>query len=439
MAACTTYIRKDLSVKNGVAFPSGGVWTYTGYSTTEGGPYDDTPTNDIVSYDAGEVIPLGDDFQLNTDGVDVGYYAFTYERDGTYTLVVAVLDKSNCAGVDSTVEYSNTDGTAYDLSTLLPGTGCTSPDGSGTWEDIDGAGGNFVAPNLTPNGLTPGTYRFRYYLQDTDYNAYECEDDCNIEATITVEIFSDFSVAIAVTSGTCTYTIDVQHPSTNVSGDIQLTVNADDESVRLTYDKIVASTCQSSDIINTEVVKNNFVYITDIESDTGLQDTGTIENLTIQSTTLGNIVIPLSPTTATLSGAGGNIASNDLAFYSIQSAKFEQTIKKAIINYLYDQGYTHYTDYKLSYVTVSSSGIIKIGFGVKHNPSSEWLGIDRSSAVLEYKVTKGVSSVTTATTGYLASDLFVTEIYNEYPCPKDNELKYKTVSVTPSNYLTLAH
>lgn len=437
MAICTKYIRTDLSKNNGVPFPPGGKWTYVGYSTVEGGPYTDTPTNDITTYSPGEEIPLGDNFQLDTDGVDVGYYAFSYERDGTYTLVVSVLDKANCAGVDNTVQYSSTDVTSYDLSTLLVGTDCSSPAVGGTWEDLDGAGGAFVAPNLTPNGMTPGTYRFRYYLQDTDYAAYEC-NDCNIEAIVTVEVFSDFSVDIAVTSGTCTYTVDIQHPGTATSGDVQITVLNDDESVRLTYDKIVQSSCNTADLINTEVTKQNFVYITDIEADQPLLDTGTIESLTIQSTTLGNIVIPLSPTTAILTGVGGTINSNNLAYYSIQSALFEQTIKKAIFNYLGSQGYTHYVDYKLSYVSVISD-VIKIGFGVKHNPTSEWLGIDRATATLNYVTAKGNAPTTAATTGYLASDLFVTEIYNEFPCPKDNQLKYATENIAPGSYLTLAN
>lgn len=435
MASCTKYIRSDLSgLATGVDFPSGGQWTYLGYSTVEGGPYNDTPANPLLPYSANTALPLGDDFELDTTGVSLGFYAFQYDQGGeTYTLTLEVQDGANCAGVNSSKTYASSDATVYDLSTFLDGTGCPSHTVGGSWENMDGASG-WSEPNFTPSVAGVGTYRFRYYLQDDDYTAYEC-GDCNIEAIITVEVLADFDVFITTSSGTCTYTIDLQHPSTTTSGDFDISISADDQSPTVTYDKLVESTCRNNAIINEEILKNHWLYATHITTDSALQNTGYIETLTIQSTTSGNIAIPLAPTTATLTGAGGTINGYDLAFYNVNPAIFEQTIKKAIINYLDSQGYTRYTDYKLSYVSVHPDNTLTIGFGIKNNPSSEWLGIERAVVSASYRVSKGSSPVTTITPGFLASTISITEVYNEGVCPNGNSLKYSTQSVPPASYL----
>jgi len=444
MSVCTYNIRHDLSKNSsGVIFPPGGIWVYNGYSSSSStGPFTDTPTTPLVPYSEGDEIPLGDNFNINTDAKSPGFYSFTYNyTGGSDDLTIQILADSSCAGDNLSISYSDTDVTTYDLSTFLPGTNCPSPTTGGTWEDLDGAGAAFSAPNLTPNGMTPGTYRFKYSLQESGFNTTDCLD-CVLEATITVTINDAFEITSITTSdSTCTYSIDIQHPGTSTSGDIQITISNDDMSPTLSYDTIVTSTCESSNVLEESVSKNYYPYYTTIQNNNSLQDGGTLEYITLTSSTSGSIQVPLAPSgtyAATLTGAGGNVSASNLVYYSYSPSIFEQAIKKVIINYLDSQGYTDGTDYKLGFVSVLS-GTATIGFRSKHNPSTEWIGIERSVATLEYKVSKPTAPSTASTDGYLIPDISVLETYNEYPCPHNStKLKYTTDPIVAADYITVA-
>lgn len=447
MAECTKFIRADLSDSGGAPYPGGGVWTYLGYSTVEGGPYTDTPATPLVPYAKDAVIPEGDDFELVTGGVTTGYYAFQYDQGGqTYTSLIGIFSGIDCAGVDSDKIYSSSDATVYDLSTFLDGTGCPTHTTGGAWENIDSAPG-FSAPNFTPSTAGVGIWRFRYYLQDTGYEAYEDCEDCNVEALITVEVTADFRVFITTADTTCQYTAAVDNPSDSVANKANVSIDDDDFFPSFEFRKVVDSDCEDTDCtvsivashpdtgvednfklviapnylasdilynaafltcndevawINATTTNSKFAsthnYMLGFELE-GFQTGGYIDRIQMTENNNGvetNFWVPCAPSganQATFSGSGGTTDATALTFDDTLPGNFSAAIAIAIRNELIDnRGYSEAEtegttdEFFLAWDTSSYSGgdgRIAIRFTVKHQPTGIWAGLKTSAATVE--------------------------------------------------------
>lgn len=420
--------------------PYGGYWVYNGYSTSsKTGPFTDTPASPLFpGISAGDPLGLGDNPVVDDENKTTGYYSFTYNYiGGSNTCTIQIVDDSICAGIDTSLTVTDSDATAYDLDTLVQNASCPSVCPSGVWNDLDGAGGSaFDGDAFTPANVgSPGTYRFKLACQEPGFVAKECSD-CNIESTVTFEVIDSFDAYLTQGSGTCTYEIDLKHPDTTTSGDVKVTISNDDESPTFEFDKIVTDTCRSTDVLNIAKTKNNLLYGTVFWNTDNLQEGGNFTKLTIASSTSGTVEIPVSPSSATLSGTAGSVTPTDLQYYILTADNFANSLRIVIKNWLEANGYTD--KYKLITISAGTNNRrqIEFFFGSKHNPSTEWLGIERSVSTVEYQVKKGASLNTNTSWSFLASGLSLSEHFSESPCPLSiNKLSYITTGNLYSDFI----
>jgi gliding motility-associated-like protein len=121
---------------------------------------------------------------VNLLNATAGTYIFQYTVAGsapcpnaTATLTINVSDGPD-AGISNSVSACTTE-TAFDLLAALDGT----PDGGGTWTDMDGSGGPISGNNINLTSVAPGPYRFQYSLTGTA----PCS---NASAIVTVNVIS---------------------------------------------------------------------------------------------------------------------------------------------------------------------------------------------------------------------------------------------------------
>jgi hypothetical protein len=87
------------------------------------------------------------------------------------------------------------------------------------------------------------------------------------------------------------------------------------------------------------------------------------------------ITVPLSPTTATLTGCAGTVDPNDLIWNGSNFVQIALARKDIIINYLCDLGYTFGVDYYIEEVYDANT---TPRFHFNHLPTPRWIGIRES-------------------------------------------------------------
>ncbi|MBT1703408.1 hypothetical protein, partial [Chryseosolibacter indicus] len=144
--ACNTETAFDLFVSLGGTPNAGGTWTQTSGSIR-------TITGNTV----------------NLSGAVAGAYTFKYVVTGTApcakdsATVTVNVNKAPNAGVAATVPACSSE-TNFNLLANLGGT----PDGGGTWTDLDNSGANIVGDVADLSGITAdGAYRFEYRVSST--------------------------------------------------------------------------------------------------------------------------------------------------------------------------------------------------------------------------------------------------------------------------------
>lgn len=441
---CVLYLRTDFMY----GAPTGGYWVYNGYSSSsESGPFTDIPANPIwIGIDSGDVIPFGDDPQLNYLNRSVGFHSFTYNYvGGSNTLTIQIIDDADCAGEDNTVYDSSSSATPIDLSTYLASAGCPSPAGGGNWENLDGASG-WSAPNLTPNVAGAGTFRFRYTLTPTTFDIVDCADCPAFEATITVEITAAFEVNISTASTTCTSTLTIEHPGTGVTDDVAVVM---DNTINKSYPVFqfktrVTNSCGLADIVSsTQTFSYSGVAYLGVSGGTGLTAGGFIEYVTVYSVTAGNFNVPLAPSganIATFSGSGGTTNATALTFNGVDTTTLRDALKIAFNNYMIDVlGYASEVDYSLKFFTISPISFFPaVYMGIYHSPPASYVGLQRASAAIEYKY-DGATPVTGTSIGTIFTNPVVRATYTDGTCLIGAKtLKSETNSISYTTFTNAA-
>lgn len=404
-----------------VGVPTGGKWYYKGYSSTEGGPYDDTPATSLFpSLVIDDEIPGGDNPVVYTLGVTAGYYLVQYQYPGNIlSRVIKITTQNENAGNSDSLSFSTSDNNTYNLLTFtggLPG---------GTWTDLDGAGAGFNNGEITPSNFpSPGVYEFLYSFKVGNYEEIDCQACPPLESTITVTIDDGFTVSIVQSAGTCDYTISMENPDTALANQAKLLINANDSAPTFSQRRKVTSTC-GEELYN-QVINQQTFSIHLYNKVNNLADGGNLEYITAYSTTQGAITIPLAPSgvnMAVMSGVGGNVTAGQLVFNSASPNTFEDAITFVIRNYLGTLGYVEGVNYNLFPTTVEVDDIF-IFFRCKHNPTTEWIGLDNALSTIEYVQTSGGIPQTSGTPEILDIPLTIDFSYDRSPCPIN--LRYRT-------------
>lgn len=403
---CTYSIRTQLT-----NFAAGGIWTYVGYnSSSDAGPWSETPVTPLVPEVAGSVINRGDNFSIITDNKSFGYYRFNYTLNGTtVSLTVRVIDDTITAGTSKSLILSTSSSPVNLLTQLGASAG-------GTWTDVNNAGAAFANNILTPTTLTPGNiYRFTYSLKN-NYTPGGCTACPPLEATITVSIQSVFTGRIDSNDDTCTVTMTLVHPDTSVSNQAKVTVPTNALSPVLTVKRVITD---CNNVVVNELV-TNIKAVTEVTigasmtTGNNLQTSGFLETLTLNNSAGGTVTVPLAPSganQAVFSGIGGNITASSLTYQGINNPAFASAIKTAIVNYLGTQNFTENTNYRV-YVT-STDGYVSIRLSAKHNPSTAWLGFNQ----LAYKITSTSGNTTVSGNSKFSGESPIDVFYNGSPCP----------------------
>ena len=392
---CTYNIRTQLT-----SFAPGGTWTYVGYnSSSDAGPWSQTPVVPLVPELSGTTINRGDDFAIITDNKSFGYYRFNYTiGTDTVSLTIRVIDDIITSGVSTSITLSTQDN-PVDLLYILGGSA------NGVWTDLDSAGGAFNSGTntLTPTTLTPGnTYRFKYSLTN-GYAQGGCTSCPSLESTVTVSIVSGFSARIDATDDTCTFTMALKNPDDNVSNKAKVVIEADSFRPKFTVKRVVTD-CNSLTVADDVVEVAAFTELI-IGHNMGtvpsaLQTGGFIETLTLTNSAGGTVTVPLAPSganQAVFTGVGGSTTASALTFAAFNTSAYRDALQIAIANSLGAQGFFANTHYRLfvRVDNISGTGEVVIGFFAKHQPSSAWLGYNTMS----YRVTSS-SNTTSAGINY---------------------------------------
>lgn len=432
--ACSAYMRSTFNS----AAPAGGFWTYEGYDATSGaGDFDDTPPNPLFPYNVGDVIPLGDDFQINYRDKTPGFYKVTYNYSGNQDEVVLELLDSDtqCAGADTSQTFSNTDNTAYSLLGLLSSGDCITITSGGQWEDIDGAGAAFntTTGELTPSNVsTPGEYRFRYYLNTTGYDIFDCEECPSFESTFTANVLAAFGINITSSAASCDHTISVENPDTTISNEAKVLMDTAESRDWPVYQvrKKVTSSCDG-EMVNEVVnyVDNHLLY-TVLQTNADLNNGGNIETVKLFSTTTGAIdvpVAPFGPNQAAQKGTAGQVTATDLVYDCNNPTRFSNALEIVIKNYLIDTvGLTDGVNFSFEFAAVDAlctNATLKIYMGVYHSPSNQWVGVNRTSSQIVYKTDSGAIDTTSGNTDILVNSS--TNLYVESPAPCNGTSKLR--------------
>ncbi len=409
--SCIKNIRTDLAP----SFPQGGTWTYVGYhATNPSGPFNGAPASPLVPVTPSVLTGWGDNFVIDTDDKTAGFYRFTYNVNGvTHTLTVSVESDLICAGVSKVIYVASSSSTPINLFSELAGTLCPSPASGGTWTNLDSASG-WTAPNFTPSTAGAGTWRFKYSLFETGFDVVTC--NCAHEAIITVEVAAGLEVNISTAAEPCTYTIEIQRPSVGTVNTVNLVTPTNNSSVYVEYNRVV-EWCNGSQ----EVLKSSpsLPIGTSLITSQALGTGGYIDHFTLKTTTGGTITVPLSPSTAVLSGVGGNVSASELAFLSVSPNIFSAAIAKCIRNYLGTLSYTEGVHYSLIQVNYTSGTKLRITFACKNSPTSLWIGISTTDNEIEYLVNKAASVPVLDEDDWSphAPALVISDNYSNAPCP----------------------
>lgn len=213
------------------------------------------------------------------------------------------------------------------------------------------------------------------------------------------------SVSIIKTteSRLCNYKLGIFDPTTGMFPDtIELLLKDNDTRVYGVYELRVTSDCPSEgniiDSFPTEVVLRE----PHLCSSAFLEVGGYLEDITISVTGNTLVAIPLSPTSAVLSGACGTVVATDLIY---GASNFDNAVKVVICNFLDTIGYIDGANYILE--TIDAGGDYLICFACKHNPSGNWLGIDNT------QLGSGIITYSTNGTPVIGSNSFI--FYYEPP------------------------
>lgn len=422
LVGCTYNIKKDLAP----SFADGGTWKYIGYNVSSNtGPWTGTPANPLVNYSANSIIPLGDDFVIETKNKSLGYYKFTYTYLGSVVeLIVRVIDDVVTAGVSKTINLTPSSGNTN----LLTELGATA---GGVWTDVDNVGAAFVNNVLDPSGLSEGEYEFKYNLTGS-YEDKGCETCPPLESTIIVKISQSLTVLIEATDNTCAYTIAAKHPDTNTvnSAKVQIATNA--YAPTLTVNKVISNDCEGVVYTAAETFGSfDFVYVgvsslsSDVIEAGGYLETVQLTDSVTQAVTTVPVA-PFGPNIANFSGLGGPLTANDLIYNGVDFNTFASSIAKAIQNNLGVSGFIQGEHYILR---VGGSPVgLRIQMAAKHNPTTKWFGV---TSFTFKKVTGGVN-ITTATSNKSITYIGGSLNYATSPCPKSLRLSLQ-IAANPIN------
>ncbi len=428
--SCVKNIRTDLAP----TFPEGGVWTYVGYNVSNpSGSFGANPATPLINVAPTTVLTAwGDNFTIDTVDKTAGFYRLTYSVSSqTFTLTIGVESDAQCAGANVNITVDESSSTPINLFSALASTECPSPTSGGTWTNLDSATG-WSAPNFTPSTAGAGVYRFKYSLFESGFTVVNC--DCSLEATVTVTVVDTLSASISAVSDDCTYTMVIKHPDTATPNSIKLAVSSN--SIVATYNRLITS-CSGTITTpkSTSVSPIGITLITSQSLGTG----GYIDHFTLKTTTGATITVPLSPTTAILTGVGGTITAAQLTFLSVSPAIFSTAIYKAILNYLDSLGYTDGTHFKLTAVNYLPTNRLRITFGAKHNPGSLWMGISTAENELEfYPNGSSVIPVLDEDDWSPSVPSFVmSEVYANAPCPTGATQLSQTFAISTLGQMNL--
>lgn len=436
-----------ISARTLINAPPYGYWVYNGFNeTVPAGPFNETPVVPLFpGYSTGDILYGGEaDFILATDNKSQGFYSVTYVTETTSTtLIIQILDDAACVAEDQTLYFSDSTGST-DLTPYLDDAGCPAHQTGGTWVDLDTSGA-LTGSNFDPSAAGVGTWRIQYYFRELGFQEADC---CDTTVTLTCVVNAAFAVFISSVDNTCTYTLDVADPVSEVVGDIDFIL---DETVApdffvIEYKRSVGSTCGDTYIDSTvqQYVPGHTIGLgvatsTSFPFATG----GYVDTLRAFSVATGTIDIPLAPSggnQAVFSGSGGTTNATELTYTAGASATWINALKIAIRNYLIDvKGLTEGTDFDLRLFGYSTStNTLSIRFGIRHNAASSYVGLQRATSQITY-FHNGVTTHT-STTDSVQYDLSVRLItsYSSSPClTGGNVLTYQSANIpNPVNVST---
>jgi hypothetical protein len=219
-----------------------------------------------------------------------------------------------------------------------------------------------------------------FYTEPTCDN--DCTPDCNSTATL-IGVDSD-----------CVFSLTSEHPDTQASGAIKITVANDDSDIEYST-RFIVRNCLG-EVFNNSVVLGTYVRYFRMSTSPLIDGLGSLEGLTLSvrvaNTSTTTVSLDLL-SSAALSGCSGNVNPAHLIYYQSNPAQFEVAVGKAIRNLLCDAGYTN-SDIDVT-VTVTNSGAVHLDFLHKKVVTDTWAGPLQGVASLSW-LSNGVDSAQTA-------------------------------------------
>lgn len=398
--------------------PPGGVWFYVGYSATVGGPYTGTPANPIGNLTPNTNLQTwGYDFVLDTEGRTPGYYRFTYTYiGGNDTVTIEVQSDAICAGSNFGLSIEQGTVGSVNLFTFLASPACPSPQSGGTWTNINGAPGFNTSTGVLNQALpTAGQYQFQYKIAALD--ELGC-DTCSTSAIVTLVVDppATLNATITKTDVACTYTLNIYNPVTNVIDNVYCSVMPDSYGPTVKY-RAKVTNCDNVVVYQNDVtVVDAIKPVTSVHTDT-MNTGGYMSQLKLSSNLGVDILVPLEPGNATYTGPGGTTNATELTFNSASPIIFFAAVRKATINYLAGLGYVQGVDFDMMMPVFNPSlpSSVEIRFGIKHNPTSRWIGYSITSGQIIY-YTQPFAIRSTLQGGITCVNLALTESFSLLPC-----------------------
>lgn len=95
-----------------------------------------------------------------------------------------------------------------------------------------------------------GTYTFDYKL--SEYDVEPCASCPDYDTRITVNVIDSFSVGITTSSSSCTKTMSIEHPDTNVTGNIKVDMVDGNNYPTFYFRNRITSSC-GADVVTDEI------------------------------------------------------------------------------------------------------------------------------------------------------------------------------------------
>lgn len=179
--------------------PDTGSWVYNGYnSSTPDGPFNENAINPLFNVTAGNTIPFGGNFIIDTSGVTPGFYSLTHHVDNATSndIMVYVRDMNVlglCVADDTTVTRSQGTQEVLDLySYLVDAQDCPTPNNTGYWTVTPDEPTIVINdPNpfdLDIENIPVGTYTLTYRITYQDFVFAECSNCPDLEFNLTLII-----------------------------------------------------------------------------------------------------------------------------------------------------------------------------------------------------------------------------------------------------------